>query len=47
MPLIQGFSKQSIAANIKQLIKEGFTREQAIAIAMDIARKAKAKKGRK
>ena len=43
MPLIQGFSKQSIAANIKQLIKEGFTQEQATAIAMDIARKAKKK----
>lgn len=47
MPLIQGFSKQTIAENIKRLIKEGFTCEQAIAIAMDIARKAKAKKRRK
>lgn len=44
MPLIQGYSEKSIQENIRRLIKEGKSRRQAVAIALDIAKKAKAKK---
>jgi hypothetical protein len=46
MPLIKGYSRATISKNIKFLMKEGRTREQAVAIAMDIAREA-AKKAKK
>lgn len=41
MPLIKSGSKSAIAENIKTLIKEGKTREQAIAIALEIARESR------
>ncbi len=41
MPLIQGSSEESIHANIKKLIGEGYKRKQAVAIAYSIAEKAK------
>lgn len=44
MPLIQDNDEKSIQANIKKLIKEGKTREQAVAIALQIAREAKRRK---
>ena len=44
MPLIKGYSKKSISKNIATLIKEGKSKEQASAIAYDIAKKAKKRK---
>lgn len=41
MPLIQSDSQEAIEENIRRLIKEGYPREQAVAIALDIARRAK------
>lgn len=41
MPLKPGSSYQTIQDNIKQLIKEGYPQEQAVAIALDNARKTK------
>jgi hypothetical protein len=43
MPLIQGSSEESIHANIKKLIGEGYKRKQAVAIAYSEAEKAKSK----
>lgn len=43
MPLIKGSSEESIHANIKKLIGEGYKRKQAIAIAYSKAEKAKNK----
>lgn len=41
MPLKKGFTEASKSSNIKQLIKDGYTQPQAVAIALDIAKKAK------
>lgn len=43
MPLIQGSNEESMHANIKKLIGEGYKRKQAVAIAYSIAEKAKSK----
>ncbi len=43
MPLMQGSSEESMHANIKKLISEGYKRKQAVAIAYSTAEKAKAK----
>ncbi len=50
MPLRKGQkakSKKGIASNIRQLLREGYKRAQAIAIAFSLAKKSKKKKGRK
>ena len=48
MPLKSGSSRQTIQANIAQLIREGYSQSQAAAIAYDKAGKAKSKaKGKK
>lgn len=52
MPLTKGYSKQSISNNIKREIKAGKPQKQAVAIALDVAERAKkdkpkAKKGKK
>jgi hypothetical protein len=39
MPLKRGSSPDTISKNIRQLIKEGYTRQQAIAIALQYSRK--------
>ena len=39
MPLIEGSSDDTISENIKTLISEGKPRKQAVAIAMEIARR--------
>lgn len=47
MPLIQGSSPQVVQENIKQLKKDGYSNDQAVAIALSIAKKNKRKKRRK
>lgn len=44
MPLKHGYSKATISKNIKTEMKHGKPQKQAIAIALDVARRAKAAK---
>ncbi len=44
MPLSKGKSKAAISSNIKTEIKAGKPQKQAVAIALNVARKAKAGK---
>lgn len=46
MPLKKGYSKASIGKNIGAEIKAGKPKAQAVAIALDVARKAAAKAGK-
>jgi len=48
MPLKKGGKKpetikKNVSTNIQQLVKDGYSQPQAVAIALDIADKAKAK----
>lgn len=47
MPLKKGYSRKSIASNIKNEMKRGRPQKQAIAIALETARRAKKKARRK
>lgn len=46
MPLKKGKSKEAVSSNIKELMATGRPRRQAIAIALDTARRSKRKKPR-
>jgi hypothetical protein len=43
VPLVNSASKEAFQQNVAQLIKDGKPRDQAVAIAYDIQRKAKKK----
>lgn len=46
-PLKRGYSQKSISSNIKHEMKRGKPHNQAVAIAIDIASKAKKKANKK
>lgn len=46
MPLKKGYSPKTIEENIKELIAAGYPREQAIAIALEEAKKTKKSSGK-
>jgi len=46
MPLKKGYSKKSVSANIKTEMAAGKPQKQAVAIALDVARRAKKKRGK-
>ena len=46
MPLKHGYSKRSIASNIKTERSAGVSKKQAVAIALNVARKAARKAGK-
>lgn len=46
MPLKKGYSKKSVSANIRTEMAAGKPQKQAVAIALDVARRARKKKGK-
>lgn len=43
----KGYGKKTVSKNIKKEMAAGKPQKQAVAIALDVARRAKAKKGKK
>lgn len=46
MPLIKGYSRKVISENVSREVKRGTPRKQAIAIALETARRTARKKGK-
>ena len=44
MPLRRGKTNKAVSANIRQLIREGYPQTQAVAIALDVARRSPSKR---
>lgn len=47
MPIKRGYSKKAISSNIRREMKAGKSQKQAIAIALNVAREARKKAGKK
>jgi hypothetical protein len=43
MPLKQGYSRKTVSENIRREVKSGKPQQQAVAIALDVAKRARHK----
>jgi hypothetical protein len=41
MPLKKGYSKVTVSGNIREMVNSGYPQKQAVAVALETARKAK------